>query len=438
MHDVLIEYLNCLTQNNSEVPLSVRNEFKEFYEEDYRNGGSYWVRDRSPELIAETSKKPYKSMTVEDVLICLTTIVARNRIYGSISGAERHGSTLALLGRLKELSSNNYSRHLISKEQIRQAMYGLAIADAVGVPAEFTSRETLKQTPFTDMTGYGTHNQPKGTWSDDTSMALCLAYSLGEKKTFVAEDVMNRFISWYTEGSYSPFGECFDCGIAVSKALRKYQQGFPALECGGKDKYDNGNGSMMRILPLLFHLVAKYGMDVWYLTEASEEIIQCSAITHAHPISCLACNVYLHIAEHLLRKQDILFAVSSGTRQSLRSYRNKVPKKIAETVERFQKFEDPYAFKDTPEDEIKSSGFVVDTLEAAIWCLLNTDNYKDCVLKAVNLGDDTDTVAAVAGGLAGIAYGFDCERGIPKEWYDALQAKDMIEKACDALETAIS
>ena len=306
------------------------------------------------------------------------------------------------------------------KNKILGGIFGLAVADAEGVPVEFQSRESLRNNPVTDMKGYGTHNQPPGTWSDDTSLTLCLLDSLTNEGIDYA-DIMQRFLLWLDKGEYTAHGKVFDVGIATRKAIHRYRKGTEPLQCGGTSEQDNGNGSLMRILPLAFYCKSTKG-------ESFMDIIHnVSSLTHAHKRSHIACGVYLIIARSLLEESDLKSTISSSLKKAEEFYGNK--KEYAEDLKHYGRLFKK-DFSELPEKKIKSSGYVVDTLEAALWCLFNTSNYKDCVLRAVNLGEDTDTVAAVAGGLAGMFYGVE---GIPKEWLDQLARREYIEKLCEYL-----
>lgn len=266
---------------------------------------------------------------------------------------------------------------------LKDAIYGLAVADAVGVPYEFSARGTFNAT---DMTGFGTYNQVPGTWSDDTSMTIATCYSIKTKGCIDTADILIQFRKWMLDGAFTPHNSTFDIGNTTSVALR---QGF-----GCNDERSNGNGSLMRIIPLAF---------VPDITDAQIEAV--SSLTHAHIISRAACIIYVGIAKELINGTSVMDAVRTNVKSG--SFYKKLL-----TIDK------------ASEDEIKSSGYVVDTIEAAIWCVATTDNYRDCVLKAVNLGSDTDTVAAVAGGLAGIIYG---TRGIPEKWLDTLCNKELID-----------
>ncbi|MGH4140100.1 ADP-ribosylglycohydrolase family protein [Clostridium sp.] len=178
------------------------------------------------------------------------------------------------------------------------------------MPVEFNSRETLRKNPVIDMRAYGTHNQKAGTWSDDTSMSLCLIDSLS--KGFNYNDIMTNFIKWINSGDYTPYGEVFDKGNATTIALRRFDGGATPLECGGFADNDNGNGSLMRILPILFYLRSIYGTEITENEEAMNIIHNVSALTHAHKRSLMACGIYISVANNLMGDRDLSNAVEKG------------------------------------------------------------------------------------------------------------------------------
>lgn len=314
--------------------------------------------------------------------------------------------------------------------KIKSGIIGLCVADALGVPVEFVDRETLSRNPVVDMRSYGTYNQPKGTWSDDTSMTLGLLDSLSKGIDYT--DIMRNFHKWIEQAVYTPHGEVFDVGNATRKALNKFSNGTIPLECGGITEYDNGNGSLMRILPIVFYLQSIYGSEFQEKDEAFEIIHNISALTHAHKRSQLACGIYISIAAMLNNGTNLKMGVEMGIYRAMDYYEKQSQFKGEQQY--FQRLERK-DFDQLAEKQIKSSGYVVDTLEAAIWCLLTTTSYKDCVLKAVNLGEDTDTVAAVAGGLAGLHYGYEM---IPEEWLAVIVKRDEIESLSDKLTAFIN
>ena len=305
--------------------------------------------------------------------------------------------------------------------KIKSVMIGHAIGDALGVPVEFCEREELDESPVTEMLGFGSYPVPAGAWSDDTSMTLATLDSLASGK-IEYDDIMENFVRWCSEDAYTPTGEMFDIGRTCLTAIRNYlaTDGKPALECGLLDEHSNGNGSLMRIHPFVLYAYIK-NMP---LVEWIKLIKNGSAITHAHDRAEIGCLIYAFVLLHLLgdpNKDSIQLALK-------RAESNLVECSEFEYYHRIFQSD----FSSLEREEIKSSGYVVDTLEAAIWCLLTTNDYKSCVLKAVNLGGDTDTVAAVAGGLAGALYGYD---NIPSKWRRTLIKRDYIEELCkDACE----
>lgn len=304
------------------------------------------------------------------------------------------------------------------KDKIYNTLYGAIVADALGVPVEFKDREYLKQNPVTDMTGYGTYNLPKGSWSDDSSMMLCLADSIAKKGIIDYQDIMQKFCSWFNKGDYTADGELFDIGGSCRKSIMNYLDGVEPLDCGQKSELDNGNGSLMRIACLPFFLFKMYGPNALDSWEAFEVIHNVSRLTHAHFISLIGCDIYCSLIIEILKGCDKSILLNTAI-QKVKKY------SIRHTHfnEFFSKYEKitKNDFANLREEEINSSGFVVDTLEAALWCFLNTNNYHDCVLKAVNLGNDTDTVACVAGSIAGLYYG-----NIPDEWIESTRNKELI------------
>ncbi len=309
--------------------------------------------------------------------------------------------------------------------KIYDGIIGVAVGDALGVPVEFRSRKEIAKSPVTAMKGYGTHHQPAGTWSDDTSLTLALLDSMIKNRSINYIDIMDKFSEWLLYGKYTTAEEVFDVGNATSRAIMNYGQGIPPLNCGGRSVYDNGNGSLMRILPITYYINSKPNISV---DEQMEIVHNVSSLTHGHPISLIGCGIYICIALKLLsEKTSLIEGIKEGIANAFQYYTYQEWNDISTYI----RLKDLEYFAALPESEIKSSGYVVDTLEAAIWCLLNTDSYKNCVLKAVNLGEDTDTIGAVAGGLAGIYYGAD---SIPKEWMNIVLKRQDIEKLCNELE----
>ena len=303
----------------------------------------------------------------------------------------------------------------MTSDKIKAVILGHAVADALGVPAEFCTREELDEAPITTMEGFGTYPYPAGSWSDDTSMSIAALDSLA-RGHLNYDEIMFNFCKWYYKDEYTPTGELFDAGYTCCKAIENYfELKLPFGAWGEDGERSNGNGSLMRIHP--FVLYAKYGN---FKGDFLQMIYEASALTHAHRRSEIGCGIYAIILKQLLdnpSKESIL----QGLRLAKDQYESE-----AEFPYYGRIFADDFATLDR--SEIKSGGYIVHTLEAALWCLLTTDSYAECVLKAVNLGDDTDTVAAVAGGLTGALYGLD---SIPQEWISTLLRRDYIEGLCE-------
>jgi ADP-ribosyl-[dinitrogen reductase] hydrolase len=310
----------------------------------------------------------------------------------------------------------------------RAALLGLAVGDALGVPVEFSSREARRRDPVLGMRGYGTHQQPIGTWSDDSSLTFCLAETLARPGGCTAMpdlvDFSNRTINWLDNGYWTAHGEVFDVGNATRTAIQNLRAGVMPTKAGPRSEFDNGNGALMRILPLVFHetwQAEKLDLKAaWQLTEAV------ASVTHGHPRSTLGCFIYLLVAHHLVKGKPAVGAYEQArTAANLWLHTQAKAAAFYEWPKYAQLLDGNLPA--LPEDDVNSSGYVVHTLEAALWCLLNHDTYAATVLAAVNLGEDTDTTAAVAGGLAGLVYG---EAGIPAEWLaDLARCDDIVNLA---------
>lgn len=298
--------------------------------------------------------------------------------------------------------------------QVRAAVLGLAVGDALGVPVEFLTRTHLNTNPVIDMRGHGTHDQPAGTWSDDTSLTLCLMHSLSNGLNW--QDQAAKFRQWKMDDLWTPHGQVFDIGTTTSRAIANYRAVDDPRLAGPNDQYSNGNGSLMRILPMglyFAHADSKTRIEL---------AMQASCLTHRHIRSQLACGFYVELVAHLVQGESITDALVD------------VQQVFAQIIEE-QYFQERMTFTRVLDDqlgachrdEIPSSGYVMDTLAASLWCCLNAQSYEQAVLTAVNLGNDTDTTAAVAGGLAGLVYGIDA---IPKTWLTKLAKRDQIEKLC--------
>lgn len=307
---------------------------------------------------------------------------------------------------------NKMFLRLYIKERVLPTIYGSILGDLVGVPVEFKKRGSFF---VEDIMGYGTYNQPAGTWSDDTSLTLCLIENIVEEGTM--KSLMEKFVNYQDKGYMTPYGQMFDIGGATAQAIGRFKVGCLPQNCGGQSEYDNGNGAIMRIAPLAFLFDNEFDF-----VKKAGIIKQYTEITHAHPRAIVGSIIYIEL---LLRLY----------------HNNTLEKSIKEILELFEEnFSDNYIYMEefkyykrifdsnffyVPEEQILSDGYVVHTLEAAIWCVGNTKNFKEAILKAVNLGGDTDTVGAITGAIAGMYYKMD---KIPQDWLKKIAKKQDIDE----------
>ena len=303
---------------------------------------------------------------------------------------------------------------------------GLAVADALGSPGQFKSRDELRKHPITKMEYCNIYDKPAGAWTDDTSMTLCMLDSIRTLGRVDAEDIMDAFEDWMFENVYTPTGEAFDEGNTCVYAIGQYRKTHDVDTCGRTGEYANGNGSLMRTLPVCLYYAEKTQVGEAMVEQALRDIHRISALTHNHLRACMACGLYFFCVREMIYGEGSLNErLQRGMDQGFAYY----GKGIANLVElsHYGRLRDLSEFAKLPDAKIISSGYVVATLEAAIWSLLTTGSYRDCILRAVNLGDDTDTVGAIAGGLAGLYYGYDA---IPEEWREDLIKREWIEEMC--------
>ena len=285
-------------------------------------------------------------------------------------------------------------------------LLGLAAGDAVGTAVEFRSRGTFRA--VTDMTGGGPFALPPGAWTDDTSLALCLATSLQEKGRFDATDQMERYWRWYREGYLSSTGKCFDIGNTTRAALRRFNDTGEPFS-GPTSPNTAGNGSIMRLAPVVLFYFPDHDEVIKYALESSRT-------THAAPECLQACQLLGNILFLALKgagKQEILLS------DHVESYPSPGVARIAGG-----------SYFSKPESSICGTGYVVESLEAALWCFWSTDSFEEAILKAANLGDDADTTAAICGQVAGVYYG---ESGIPLRWLERLVMQQEIKDLAKGL-----
>ena len=343
---------------------------------------------------------------------------------GAFLACLESGQMLQWLVRLREIDRAGEDAEAASGspearlESMAQAvLLGLACGDALGVPVEFRPRRSFS---IAGMEGWGTHVQPPGTWSDDTSLSLAFAMSL-EPGGFNALSAGRNFQAWYYDSAFTPHGEVFDVGRATREAIYRMQTVVSPELAGGREEFDNGNGSLMRIAPLVLSLSGVEDPAARF-----ETVRKASSMTHAHPLSCACCFVFV---EYLLLLAGGL-AREEAYRKLCADFAGGRPFAGEAELKRLSRVLDG-RLASLPESEIQSGGFVLHTLEAAMWCLLTTESFAEAVLKAVNLGEDTDTTGCVTGAAAGLCYGLEA---IPAEWIAVLAKAKEIK--CIALEAA--
>lgn len=291
------------------------------------------------------------------------------------------------------------------RDRFRGCLLGLAAGDAVGTALEFTPRDAVR--PISDMVGGGPFNLKPGEWTDDTSMALCLATSLIERGGFDPQDQMNRYCNWAERGYLSSNGRCFDIGATVARSLTAYRRSGGAFS-GPTDPTAAGNGSLMRLAPVVLFYYPQKDQAVRFAAESSRT-------THGAAECLHACAL---LAEFLLR------ALSGASRAEILSVvQGCLCSSALDSIARTE-------FLGKPRSAIRGSGYVVHCLEAALWCFSETNSFRDAVLLAANLGEDADTTAAVCGQLAGAHYGVS---GIPDAWLARLVMRDEIIRLADQL-----
>ncbi len=297
------------------------------------------------------------------------------------------------------------------KSKYLGGLMGFVIGDAFGVPVEFMSRHELLKNPVTKMIGNGTYNLPAGTWSDDTSMMIATIDSINSKQAIDLLDIALKFVAWKNHATYTALGEVFDIGNTCLKAISNFEESHNPTTCGLKDINSNGNGSLMRILPIAYYAVEKRLKE----DEILSVVREISSLTHAHEISIMGCYIYIRYAIFLLNGKDKYSAYSM-----LKSVDYSMFSEETQSV--YNRILNDDLSKLTIND-ISSSGYIVDSLESALWVTLKSENFKEAIIGAVNLGEDTDTIGALTGGLSGIIYGDEL---IPEDWKNAIARKEYL------------
>lgn len=292
-----------------------------------------------------------------------------------------------------------------ARARFRGCLMGLAVGDAVGTTLEFRAPGTF--TPISDMVGGGPFGLAPGQWTDDTSMALCLATSLVERGGFDPHDQMQRYLRWYREGYLSSTGRCFDIGTTVRAALLRYEKSGDPM-AGSDDPLTAGNGGLMRLAPVAM---------AWALQapETSHFAAEATRTTHAAEEALDASRLFATQLRHALNGEDKhIILVGHRARVSAPAIVEIAKGDVASWEA----------------GHIRGSGYVVESLRAALWCFATTDSFEQAVLKAANLGDDADTTAAICGQLAGAYYGV---QGIPAAWREQVAMAGLINALSDQL-----
>jgi ADP-ribosyl-[dinitrogen reductase] hydrolase len=280
-------------------------------------------------------------------------------------------------------------------DQVKGLFFGLAIGDAMGVPAEFLSRAHLKANPVQSFQSKYFDDENRGIWSDDSSLTFCLAETIIEG--YSVELLAEKIKAWYLTGYWAPRDTPFEIGIATHNAIERLEKGISAAESGENGEYSNGNGSLMRVAPLAFYLLDTSIEERFQVVKAA------SSITHAHIRSTVACFFYVEFLQNLIKTKDKVEAFET-TQNTVRDYINSTSCNNEEKALFLRLFYDK--IQDLDEEEIFSTAYVIHTLEASIWSFLNTDSHESAILKAINLGHDSDTTGSVTGALAGAYYGY--------------------------------
>ncbi len=292
-------------------------------------------------------------------------------------------------------------------------LLGVAIGDALGVPYEFSTRAEMEANPAKDMVGFKVHNQPPGTWSDDSSLTFCLAEALATGYDLKSTAI--NFIKWKNEAYWTARNEVFDIGLTTTRSISRLENiladgDVEALKTlkHGAEEYDNGNGALMRILPFIFEIKGKN------LKMQFELIWENAALTHRHIRSAMSCMIYLKMAEYLIEGLDSAVAYEN-TRKDIHDLWTIIDFSQEER-KHFQRVIQN-DIRTAAKSSILSGGYVIESLECSFWSFLNSTSYESAVLTSINFGHDTDTSAAITGGLAGLYYK---EENIPEYWIVSL------------------
>ncbi|WP_283678858.1 ADP-ribosylglycohydrolase family protein [Lentilactobacillus sp. Marseille-Q4993] len=298
-----------------------------------------------------------------------------------------------------------------------QSLTAVAIGDALGVPIQFKKRQSLFKNPVSKMTGHGAFDLPAGVWSDDTSLTVASLNSL--TYGFNLNDLMLRYSNWYKFGHYTPLGKSFDIGRTTMNAIEKFNQGTPPELCGGETEEDNGNGALMRLMPLSFYLLNKYP-DYSFDDTICEYVEKFTSVTHRHKRSLIASSILTNVIIRVIMNPN-KYAMLHAITEVLDYYAEKPGYSYELTF--FTGF-DKADFYRIPNEKVISSGYVIDTLQSVFWCLMNSEKYESAVKKAINLGNDADTIGSITSMLASVLY---APVSFPSDWLTNLKGRNELK-----------
>lgn len=289
-------------------------------------------------------------------------------------------------------------------------LMGFAVGDAMGVPLKSKSRDELFKQPVTKMTGFGTNNVDEGTWSDNTSLVIATIDSINTKGTIDFMDIALKFTAFKNHAHYTPNNEVFSLGVTEAKAIDKFdEERMNPTKCGLDNA--NDNGSLKRIIPIAYYAIERKLQDY----EILELVKELSSITHTNEVSIMTCYIYVRFIMFLLNGKDKFSAYSMTKCVDYSMFSEETQKEFSRIIN-----DDINKLKI---NDIDSSNYVVSTLEAVFWVILQTDSFNQAIIGAINLGDDTSTIGALTGAAAGIIYGYDY---IPEEWINSLARKEYL------------
>lgn len=405
---------NCyLTADEIRSAAQIAREVRPDYIKTSTGFGTSGAREEDVRLMKETVGDAVKVKAaggIRDWKTCAAMIDA---------GAERIGtsSSRAILA--------GFDR--AAKKKWTDGIMGVLIGDALGNPVQFMSREKVKMRgPVKGMEAGGVFHMPAGCWTDDGSMTLASMDSILEMGYVDPEDLMDRFILWDQEGKYTPTGRAYDQGITCMDALDRYRRGKKWDACGRTGEKANGNGALMRILPICLYAADRQEKAGMTDREAMILVHCATFLTHNHLRACMAGGLYYFMVREILRQEGgtLTEILQRGLDQGMACYEEE---DLDSERIHFSRIMDLDALSRAGEDQIRSSGYVIHTLEAALWSLVTTDSLEEALLKVVNLGEDADTTGAVAGGLAGLYYGYSA---VPEAWKAAMKKREELEAFC--------